>query len=106
MTEVWSKYRILPLIFTVIEVYISFNNSFQGNGRKLSNYTSVRSLLQTARRDKTSYLSHNGLKKCVAWNPEERLPMIDISSLESENIKVYLSFNKPIHRNGQKLLSE
>ena len=29
-----------------------------------------------------------------------------LAVLESENIEVYLSFSKPVQRNGQKLLSE
>ena len=49
-------------------------------GKSWTNETLVRSLLQTTRCDKTSYLSHNVLKKCVAWHPQERLPMINNST--------------------------
>ena len=65
-----------------VEVYISSNNSLQalqGNRQKLSEWDIGALLLQTTRCDKT-YLSHNALKKCVAWYSKERLPMIDISS--------------------------
>ena len=63
-----------------IEVYISFNNSIQGNGKRLSEWDIGALTTPNERCDKTSYLSHNVLKKCVAWHPEKRLPMIDSSS--------------------------
>ena len=81
----WHPKERLPMKLAVIrseniEVYISFNNSIQGNGQSWTNETSVRSLLQTTRCDKTPHLLYNALKKCVAWHPQERLPMIDTSS--------------------------
>ena len=81
----WHPKERLPMKLAVIrseniEVYTSFNNSVQGNGQSWTKETSVRSPLQTTRCDKTPHLSHNALKKCVAWHPQERLPMIDTSS--------------------------
>ena len=75
-----------------IEVYISFNNPIQGNGKRLSELITIsfRSLFQTSRCDETSYLSQ--------WSI--------LAVIESENVEVYLSLNKPIKRNGQKLLNE
>ena len=70
----WHPKERLPMKLAVIrseniEVYTSFNNSVQGNGQSWTNETSVRSLLQTTRCEKTPHLSHNALKKCVAWHP-------------------------------------
>ena len=44
-------------------------------------------------------------KKRVAWHPKERLQM-KLTDIKSENIEVYISFSKPIQRNGQNSLSE
>ena len=63
-----------------IEVYISLNNSIQGNGQKLNEWDIGALTTSNDKSDKTWYLSHNALKKCVAWHPQERLPMIDTSS--------------------------
>ena len=70
----WHPKERLPIKLAVIrskniEVYTSFSNSIQGNGQSWTNETSVSSLLQTTRCDKTPHLSHDALKKCVAWHP-------------------------------------
>ena len=62
-----------------IEVYISFNNSIQGNGERLSEWD-IGALTTPNEKMWQNIMSHNVLKKCVAWHPKKRLPMIDISS--------------------------
>ena len=42
------------------------------------------------------------LKKRVAWQPKERLPM-KLTVIKSENIEVYISFDNSIQGNGKSL---
>ena len=42
------------------------------------------------------------LKKRVAWQPKEQLPM-KLTVLKSENIEVYISFDNFIQGNGKRL---
>ena len=107
----WHPKERLPIKLAVIrseniEVYTSFNNSIQGNGQSWTNETSVRSLLQTTRCDKTPHLSHDALKKCVRDILGNGCLWSILAVIESENIEIHLSFNKPNQRGGQKLLRE
>ena len=107
----WHPKERLPMKLAVIrskniEVYTSFNNSIQGNGQSWTNETSVSSLLQTTRCDKTPHLSHDALKKCVRDILGNGCLWSILAVIESENIVIYLLFNKPNQRGGQNLLRE
>ena len=74
-------------------------------GKSWANETLVRSYFK--RQDVTKHIcritrwrsaSRDILKNGCQWSI--------LAVIESENIEVYLSFSKPIQRNGQKLLSE
>ena len=81
----WHPKERLPMKLAAIrseniEVYISFNNSIQGNGQKLNEWD-IGAL--TTSNDKmwqnTTSVAWRA-KEVRAWHPRERLPMIDTSS--------------------------
>ena len=95
----WHPKERLPMKLAVIR-------SENIDGQKWTNETSVRSLLQTTRCDKTPHLSHDALKKCVRDILGNGCLWSILAVIESENIEIHLSFNKPNQRGGQKLLRE